>query len=324
MGSYRIEDADARTLDAWDDLVASSENGTIFHRRRFLSYHGDRFAGEERFLQVVKGETPIALLSLAVSEQADGTLLGRSPYGASYGGFVWDRYPTYAESRHVASAFVDMLGAIGIGQVDLTMPPDFCSRHPLHTFVSALMELGFRSANREISSVVPLRAGSIDEAVSGRARRTQRRAEHAEIRLQHRAERDDFWSVLSSTFAKHGERPTHTRDEWERLCQLFPRDVYVDVAYEGDRPVAGIGHVVANSRVSASFYLCQDPARQGTGALTALVLEALRRSQEAGFAFFDLGTSSVGGVARPNIFEFKEQFASVGFFRETLRWLPTR
>jgi GNAT acetyltransferase-like protein len=96
--------------------------------------------------------------------------------------------------------------------------------------------------------------------------------------------------------------------------------VWADVAYLGGEPIAGVAHFVVARHVDSSFYFCQDPRHQALQGLTLLVIEGLRRAKQQGFDWFDFGTSSVGGVARPHIFRFKEAFSRSGQLRETFAW----
>jgi lipid II:glycine glycyltransferase (peptidoglycan interpeptide bridge formation enzyme) len=126
--------------------------------------------------------------------------------------------------------------------------------------------------------------------------------------------------VMEKTFNRLGKGPTHTLFEFEWLCAQFPERIYVDVAYLDNRPVAGIGFFAINRRVNSSFYLCLDQEFRETQAETLLIYEALIRSQEEGFKWFDFGTSSVNQEGRGNIFQFKESFGAIGLFRETYVW----
>ena len=56
MSRYRFRDSEI-SADSWDRLGAASIDGTLFHTRRFLSYHRDRFADGERLLDISKGDT---------------------------------------------------------------------------------------------------------------------------------------------------------------------------------------------------------------------------------------------------------------------------
>jgi hypothetical protein len=72
--------------DSWDNFVGESVNGTIFHTRRFLSYHP-----EERF----RDESLVfrrAAKILVVAGGARTWTAGATAWshrGASYGGFVY-------------------------------------------------------------------------------------------------------------------------------------------------------------------------------------------------------------------------------------------
>src|SRR5438876_11138995 len=104
MSEVRIADAEGSWLDQWDDDVDRSVNGTLFHLRRFLAYHGERFRGSERFLLVLDGDSLVAQIPVAITDEPNGRLL-RSPYGASYGGFAFRRYPTFSQAARALDAF---------------------------------------------------------------------------------------------------------------------------------------------------------------------------------------------------------------------------
>jgi hypothetical protein len=65
----------------WDDFVAASDNGTIFHTRRFLSYHPQgRFPDASAVVR--KNGKIFAVLPAAVVER-DGKMILSSHSGAS-------------------------------------------------------------------------------------------------------------------------------------------------------------------------------------------------------------------------------------------------
>jgi hypothetical protein len=316
MSDLRIVDADPRRLERWDEHVERAVNGTLFHLRSFLAYHDDRFRDRERFLLVLDGDTVLAQLPAAVE---DGVL--RSPYGASYGGFAFQRQPTFAQATAIADAFVAWLREEEIERAILTPPIGACAPLPLDVVAFALIAAGFASVNRDISSVVRLDAElPVDETVSSRARNSSRKAERSGVTVETRASVDDFWRVLEATFKRHGTQPTHTYAEFCELAERLPDRVYADVAYHDGEPVAGVGYFVINRRVNSSFYLAQYPERQELNGLTACVLHGLERARQEGYRWFDFGTSTAQMQPRENIFRFKEQFGSAGQFRETFEW----
>ena len=173
-----------------------------------------------------------------------------------------------------------------------------------------------------MSSLFPLDRGGVESAVASRARNSARKAERDGVTVESNAGLDDFWSVMEATFDRHGTPPTHTQDEFRRLTEVLPDRVHVDVAYHEGEPVAGIGFFVVNRLVNSSFYFCQRPDRQKLNGLTLCVLRGLERAQRDGYRSFDFGTSTIGMQPRQTVSRFKEQFTTVGQFRETFEWTP--
>jgi hypothetical protein len=320
MSGLRIAEASGRSLDRWDEDVERSVNGTLFHLRRFLAYHGERFSGQERFLLVLDGDGLLAQIPVAIADEPGGRWL-RSPYGASYGGFAFQRYPTWSQARRAVGALLEWCEAESVTRVTLTPPIGACADLPLDIVSFALLHHGFRSSARDVSSVVALDGElGIEELVASRARNTARKAEREGVRVHERADLDDFWSVMDATFERHGTQPTHTLEDFSRLARTVPDRVNVDVAYHDDVPVAGVAYFVVNRLVSSSFYLAQRPDQRELGGLTLCLMRGLARARSEGYRWFDFGTSTASMEPRENVFRFKEQFACAGQFRETFEW----
>jgi len=318
----RVVDAERRHRDRWDEEIDASINGTLFHRLDFLAYHGGRFAENERHLVLLDGEEAVARLSMTI-EDADGRRTARSPYGGSYGSFAFRSVPTYSKSRATVDALIEFLITNDVDRLVLTPPIACCSNRSLDTFTFALLESGFTSASRDVSSVVSLGDGPISVIASSRARYAARKAESTGVTVVHDPPIDAFWSVMKSGYIDRGRVPTHTRDELEQLTATFPRRVRLDLAYLGHEPVAGMASFAITATVDSSFYLCQDPIHSRTQGLSLLILQCLSRSQSEGFTYFDFGTSTAAMEARPALFQFKESFGATGMFRETFEWVRT-
>jgi hypothetical protein len=320
MSAIRIAEASAAQLARWDEDVERAVNGTIFHLRSFLAYHGDRFSGLERHLVALDHDQLIAQIPVVVADGPGGRGL-RSPYGGSYGSVVFQRRPTFAEAAGIVAALLAWCESEAVVQVTLTPPIAACSAHGLDVVTFALLHAGFRSINRDITSIVPLDPlTSPHESVQSRARQNARKAERNGVTVHPRDGLAPFWEVMEATFDKHGASPTHTLEEFRWLADRLPDRVYADVAYHDGEAVAGIGYFVVNRLVLSTFYLCQRPDRRDLNGMTLCVMTGLERAWREGYRWLDLGTSSAGVQPRENIFRFKEQFASVGQFRETLEW----
>jgi len=74
-----------RDAKAWDRLVGESWSGTFLHERRFLAYHGDRFADLSLVVEDDRGY--IVGVFPAALDPAQGDVVTSHP-GSTYGGVV--------------------------------------------------------------------------------------------------------------------------------------------------------------------------------------------------------------------------------------------
>lgn len=315
MSKYRVQPASDKHRELWDDFVEAGNGGTIFHRLDFLGYHGKKFRENEHHLTILKGDSLFGVLPAAVFYDQDGVKL-RSPYGASYGGPVFRKPLSYSESCFVIQEMLHYMNENGIDRTVLTMPLRTCYREYSETFRFALLENGFRSGNRDISSVVEL-----DETIflTATSRRKCRKALKAGVSVMLNAPLEDFWPLVEETHQRHETNPTHTKTEYALLQKRFPRRIFANVAYLSDQPVAAIGVFATNDRQASSFYICGNDKARECEAQSLVMVKTLQQACEQGFLAFDFGTSSVNMVGRAGVFRFKETFGSTGHFRERFK-----
>jgi hypothetical protein len=317
MTDYKLHRYQPKYFDVWNRFVEQASNGTIYHRLDFLEYHNDRFAENIHNLLIFKGDSIVGVIPLAFFEEA-GKCIAKSPFGGSYGGFVFKTALSYRSSKLVITEFLKYLKSIGIDEINITPAiSDFCSS-PCDTLVFSMLELGFKISNSDITSIVSMNKDDIIQSIfTSRARNVIRKAKSQEIEIIKNGNIDDFWSIMAKTFARHGKSPTHTKNEFIFLNRRFPDRIYCDIAYYQDMPIAGIGYIKINERTNSSFYLCSDEAYSHTQALSLLIGNGVIDSKKNGLTYFDFGTSSVNMVGRENIFLFKESFGATGRFRNT-------
>lgn len=315
-----VQEANEKYLKKWDELITTSINGTIFNRLDFLKYHKNRFTDKERHLIIHKDGNVFAQISLTL-EHTDNEIIGRSPYGGSYGGLILQSYPSYHTGREIVSALMSYLNAENVDRFIITPPISCCSEYPLDSFYFNLFESGFRSINRDISSVFCFNDNKpIDNQVLKRSMRMAKKAETNGVKIIENGSLPDFWEIMEDTLKKHGGNPTHTFEEFKYLNSLFPKKIYPDIAYLNDNPIAAIGVFTINHNMKCSFYICQKQEYQKYQGLSLLIINALAKCKNDGFKFFDFGTTSINMIARKNIFQFKNSFSNIGFFRETFEW----
>ncbi len=319
MGNFRIEELTVKNekdYTRWINFIGKSINDTLFHHPDFLSYHESKY--QEHHIAVYKGDSLFAILPMAI-DSSSGHLAAKSPYAASFGGFLHLKNLEYSESKNMISEFLNYCRAHHIHEIKLVPQlPYHYDQFYSETFQFALLEAGFKNSNADITSVVPLSPNLETDILTSSARNMAGKAEKNGIVCVMNADITDFWTVLLKTYDKIGVAPTHSKKEWMWLQDKLPDSVCCDVAYLEKKPVAAIGHFKINNRVDSSFYLCSDPEHQNTQALSLLISVVLKSSLKKGFKWFDFGTSTAAMVARENLFRFKESFGAIGFFRRTL------
>ena len=321
LGQIVFRPALPKHLDQWDEFVSRAVNGTMFHSRAFLGYHEDKFADTARWMIATRRDDVIALFAYAVDEQPDGRHVARSPFGASYGGLIVKEPPSYRTARNLVAALISHLREEALDGLHITTPISCCAPSSLDTLTFALLEQGFRSVCRDVSSVVPIdHLTPVWETVTSRVRRNTRKALANGIVVELGAQEEDFWVPMRETFFRHGTRPTHDQAQLATLIKRVPGRIRLDVGYRNDAPMAGVALFVVNARVVCSFYLCQTKEAKPLQSLTLTVLRSMERCQADGFVYYDMGTSSVNMRARENIFRFKEGFSAEGYIRETFEW----
>jgi hypothetical protein len=318
---FTIKEVDKSYMERWDSFVDRSINGTIHHRMKFLSYHGDKFGTQEKYIVILKGKEPWSQISFRL-EASSGKVRAFSPYGGSHGGFIFNAYPSYQEGNEMLGVFLKYIKEAGVKVFVMTPPLLSHCRYPLDVFYFNLLQHGFCSLQRDISNVLYFTSGvPVFEEISTRARNMYRKAESSGLNNVLCGDIEHFYHLLKTTYNKFDKRPTHTLLELKTLKQLFPKEILFEVAYQKDVPIAGVLYIADNSRVASSFYHCQDPLYRKYQGLTFLILKGMERFQKQGFSCIDFGTSTVQMKANENLFLFKESFTKTGVFRETFQWV---
>ncbi len=321
MSRFTIEKIDRNSekdYKKWVNFLKEANGATIFHHPDFLSYHKSRFY--EYHLGVFKGEKLFGIMPLAISIE-NGEKIAKSPYGASYGGFIFQNILTYSNSKEIIMLLKVFLRENKIKTVIITPSLQIYYKSFSETLNFSMLEQDFKIINSDISSIVCLKEDDLEKRVfTSKLRNMVRKAEKMDIQTQFYSSIDDFWSLMDKTFNKHGVSPTHTKEEINYLTQKFPNDIYFNIAYLNGTPIAAIGVFNLNEKNIMSFYLCSDEQYKYTQAMSLIIYKTILKAKEDGFDYFDFGTSSVNMVGKENIFKFKESFGAVGSFRHTYYW----
>jgi len=302
----------------WDAFVEEADNGTIFHKRKFLSYHPkNRFVDGSAV--IVKEQKPFAVFPAIVIDR-DGKKILSSHSGASYGGVAYKTDFTIRDAFDVTEGLIKYAKSLKVDAIQLTPPPMYYASKYSNYFDFALYRNGFHYLKREISSVVQL--DNDDESLLStyrpEARTSVKKAVAQGVEIVETDRFADYYEILKKNLKmRHNVTPTHTLDELLKLKSMFPTKIRLFGAFKGDTLMAGVCNFSANKNVVLAFYISHDEEYQKYRPVNLLFYEIMKRYRQEGFKFLDFGIFTVNMEPNWGLGRFKENFGSRGIFRDT-------
>jgi hypothetical protein len=293
VSPYSADDA-----AVWDDIVERAANGTLLHTRRYLGYHGDRFA--DRSLLVLESGKPVAVVAAAVDPDDEHCVVSHP--GITYGGIV---HLASFRGAVVQDALEACLHQWAADRVIYKPVPHVIHRVPAQDDLWALYMAGAVRTRCDLSWAVDL---STPMAWSGNRRRAVSKALATVQITEDQTALPQLWDIVTQVLAdRHGVRPVHTLDEMRDLLERCPQEIRVHVARLQDRVIAG--SVVY--RVGAAWhsqYLASSPEGRELGALDAVVSFGIEAARSAGARWYDFGISNVKGLLNEGLYFYKSSF----------------
>ena len=302
----------------WDTFVEASDNGTMFHKREFLSYHPkDRFQDSS---VVIKKDNKILSLFPAVILEREGKKILSSHGGASYGSFVYRSNLNFREAFDLVEGIIDFASKNNCQRIQLTPPPMIYQKKYSNYIDFALVKNGFNYLKRDVSSVVQLDTPA-DELLSTyrpEARTALKKAIKEGIEIVECDKFPEYYEILKKNLKmRHNVHPTHTLDELIKLKSIFPSKIRLWGAFLKDRLIAGVCNFSANPEVVLAFYISHDEEYQEYRAVNLLFFEIMKKYQIEGYRFLDFGIFTVNMDPNWGLARFKENFGARGIFRDT-------
>ena len=306
--------------EAWNDHVAASNNGTLFHDLDFLAYHpAGRF--DFRHLVALRGDRIEAVIPGAV--RPDGIFA--SPAGASVGGPVVTR----SLRLHGALEVIERLQAHSRTQdwrgIEFTLAPAVYDNEPNQLIDFALHAAGFKLVHRAMPLLLPLRHSQSAryQNLFTQSRRSYVRASRRKgVRvLKAKSEAAPaFLDLLQETYGRLDRPPTHTSDEIMDLCRRLPDRIQIWLAWIDDIAIAGILLFILNRNVCCTFYICDRGSHRQYHGSTVLIADLIDILGDQDFRYLDLGPSASNTHLNRGVLYFKESLGARGFCRDTWRW----
>jgi hypothetical protein len=312
-------DKDPAHLARWNEFVAASNNGTVFHDIRFLDYHpADRFTF--RHLLFHDDSELVAVLPGGVAGSSF-----RSPMGASFGGFVAKEALPLPVADQVVKAFISWCREQNLTEALLTPPMQVYHRTFDESLEYAMLYNGFTVHNALYSSVIDFSRIRGKEDLSRNTRHKINQSLNKGVRIEESDDYDTFYPILLENKAKFGVKPTHTLEDLKRIAQLVPGMMALSMAYYQNEPVAGQLLFAANNRCVLNFYTMHRYEHHNLHAVNAIVEHGFRWCIDKGYRWYDYGVSADTFSSNPmdpswSLVRFKESMGSTGCMRVTYKW----
>lgn len=305
-------------LRQWEDFVASSNNGTIFHTRKFLSYHPPhRF--KDRSLIFLDQNKITALITASLIDSGS-KLSFVSHGGASFGGFIYKDSLSLKQAFGLTESLIEFCSRNKISKIIITQSP-FVYQKVYNNYIDfAFMKNNFRYLKREVSSVVALNVNEDDvfKLFKPEARTAARKAEKLGVYVRKTEDYEEYYKILKNNLAlRHNVKPAHTLQELKHLHELFPGKIQLVGAYFKNKLIAGVVNFECNEKVVLVFYISHNPDYQNCRAVNLLFYEVIKDSISKGFSYLDFGLFTVNMDPNWGLGRFKENFGARGILRDT-------
>ncbi|HET7015823.1 MAG TPA: GNAT family N-acetyltransferase [Streptosporangiaceae bacterium] len=300
---------EARDSTAWDQLIGRSVNGTFLHTRKFLAYHGDRFA--DRSLVVTDDHDKIVGAFPAAELPSDSRTVSSHP-GLTYGGLVHDGSLYGAVMLRALEDIAACYRSMGYSRLQYKAVPYIYWTTPAADDLYALFRLGSTRYGCDMAAVIDLsRRGKVRSL----RQRGRKRAMAAGVHTgEDWADVAEYWRILAKNLSsRHDSRPTHSLAEIEYLHERFPNDILLVVAKIGAEIVGGCVFFATALAVHMQYAATNELGR--TTAAADLVLErGIAIASERGCRYFTFGTSTngLGESLNESQYWFKVSFGAGG------------
>ena len=306
---YRDHDA-----EIWDNFCHDAINATFLHRRKFISYHGDKFH-DESVLFYYDGR--LVGVMPAARDLTDDQQVVSHP-GLSYGGIV---HQGWLCGQRMLDAMTDLLlyyKKLSYQRLLYKSLPYGFAIAPAQDDLYALFRLQAQRVRCDLTNILDL--SSRRPPSTRRKRAISQAKKHVELVMGHEC-LPEFWPiVIDNLWRKHKLKPVHNLSEIMMLIDRFPNNIVFLGAKINGKIEAGL--ILFNSvKVWHSQYSCASEIGNSYSAMDLLLENAIAEATESGVRYFDFGisTDQAGMNINNGLFQYKYEFGGGAMVHETYK-----
>jgi hypothetical protein len=316
MKKYRLIRFADNLTDAWEELVASSIQGTLLHTRKFLSYHGDRF--DDQSVLIYDDKNILQAVFPAAVDLSNPKNIVSHP-GATYGGLVHTGRLRGQRCLDVLTQLCDFYREAGFEEIIYKPVPMMYHVMPAQDDIYALFKLKTDRYRVDLSTTINTENRGI---LSERRIRSLNKARKHNLIIHTSFDKiESFWQILAQNLKnKYGKEPVHSVAQLCFLKEKFPHEIELITATQDNKVIAGTLLFYCPTLVHAQYFASNADGRE-VGALDLVIEQALENTIKAGLKFFDFGisTEKEGDYLNSNLYTYKCEFGACGSIYEVYK-----
>ena len=298
----------------WDDYVETSNNGTIFHLRKFLAYHQNRNF-QDHSLMFYENNKIVALFTAAMIDNC----LYSHP-GASFGGLIYNQL-SFKDCKEIIALIIEYAKENKTSKITVIPPPFIYYQQYNETMEYCLYNHSFEITEYYISSFVNLNVDPM-ELIHNRKKRYIKKLNN-QIEIKASEDLDAFYPILIDNKARHNVRPTHSKEELKILMQQFPEQIKLLLSYKNNEVIGGSLVFITNKDSCILFYNMINYDYQELQVASLQIYETLKWAYKNKIKFLDIGVSQLYKndkiIPHDSLINFKEQFGSQAMIRKVMK-----
>jgi len=314
--------------DEYEEFVKSSINGTIFHERRFLSYHpADRF--QDNSLLIYNKSKLIAVFPAALIIKNNIKILKSHP-GTSYGGLVIKENLSYETINSILELIEKYCLENEINYIEFRHSPKIFLNNPIDQLEFALVRRNYIREAEELSTFYNLQSiKNMNEAdyinyynnqTNTKVRQNIKRAISLGVEFAFAdkvSEIDEFYKILENNLKKYDTKPVHSKEEIIKLLELYPERVRIAVSKVSNEILGGFLIFNINNNGWHIFYSCLDYDKAEYKAIHFCIFSLKKHLADLSFKYLNYGisTEDSGKYVNKSLLSFKESFNGKGIIR---------
>ena len=303
-------------LKEWDDFIENeSENGTIFHMQKFLSYHPkDRFKDCSLLIKNNKNQ----IIAIFTSAIVDDSVISHP--GSTYGGIILKKYLKLKDIELIVnSIFTYLKNNYPTYSLKIINSEDFFrSNDKIELF---LLNKGMNLISKEISVVIDIEQYFTYKGIRKRtkevikSKRFIKEEVEFTIALTQEEKEEAYKLVYNNLKEKYNKTPTHTFEELLDIENKLNNSIFYFVIKKDMKIVATYICFKLSNDVMHTFYIAKSPKR-GNYIDVGLIDFIVRYLKDNNYKYFNFGISSREKIIKYWLQDYKEQYSKLFLTRD--------